>query len=45
LRFDVDLPEDLDRLSGLVAAGRITPSSSAIDVVSVADRVTADRSS
>ena len=45
LRFDVDLPEDLDRLSGLVAAGRITPSSSAIDVVTVADQVNADRRS
>ena len=37
LRFDVDEPEDLDRLRKLVQQGAVTPESSARDVIKAAD--------
>lgn len=39
MRFDVDLPGDLDRLEQLVTSGNLTPESSAIEVLAAADRV------
>lgn len=41
MRFDVDLPGDLARLQQLVTSGNLTPESSAIEVLAVADRVNA----